>query len=307
MDRLRCIEVFIEVARGRSFSAAAERLGMSKGSVTKYVAWLEELLGAQLLTRTTKNVSPTEAGLSLLENGQEFLERFEQIEATVRHSVKAPRGVLRVGTPPSFGAFHLVPLIAAFSAAHPDIQISLYLDDGRADLVSEGLDLSVRIAPSLKDTSQVAQKLANVPQLLVASPSYLKAKGTPKALEDLSRHNCLVNALKSPTNSWTFIGPEGKASVRVSGTIRSNFGEALRQAAILGQGISMHPTYMVDKDIQEKRLKVVLPGYSPTGLDIYVVFPSRINMPARVRIFLEFLKKRFETASGFLASGSACG
>ena len=297
MDRLRAIEVFTEVARGRSFSAAALRLGMAKGNVTKHVKWLEESLGAQLLTRTTKSVSLTEAGLTLMESGQDLLDCFEGVEAAVRGAVRSPKGTIRVGTPPSFGAAHLVPLVTSFSAMHPDIQFAMHLDDGRADIAGEGLDLSLRIAPALKDTSLVAQKLGSVPQLLVAAAAYLAARGVPQTPEALSQHDCLINALKSPTNFWTFIGPDGKKSVRVSGPMRSNFGEPLRHAALLGHGISMHPNYMVTRDLRENRLQVVLPAYQPTGLDIYAVYPSRRNMPGRVRLFLEFLRERFQNTA----------
>lgn len=304
MDKLKAIEVFIEVAQGLSFSGAAQRLGMAKGNVTKHIAWLEQSLGVQLLTRTTKSVSLTESGLSLLENGRELLDRVDSIDTAVRQSVKEPKGMLRLGAPPSFGAFHLVPIITAFSSAHPDIQVVLYLDDGRTDLVAEGMDMSVRIATSLKDTSQVAQRLAVVPQLLVASPDYLRRRGTPQTIADLAAHECMVHALKSPTNIWTFMGDaqaaggvtSSKSTVRVHGTIRANYGEPLRHAALLGHGISMHPTYMVMQDIQEGRLVSVLPQFRPVGVDIYAVFPSRKNMPVRVRTFLDFLRQWFAAA-----------
>ncbi len=294
MDRLKAIEIFSEVARGRSFTAAAQRLGMAKGNVTKHVKWLEDLLGAQLLARTTKSVSLTEAGLSLLEGGQNLLDGLDALEAAVRGAVKDSKGTIRVGTPPSFGAAHLVPLVTAFSAIHPDIQFALHLDDGRVDIAAEGLDLSLRIAPSLKDTSLVAQKLGSVPQLLVASQTYLAARGKPQTPDDLTGHDCLVHALKAPTNFWTFTGPYGKQSVRVSGSMRANFGEPLRHAALLGQGISMHPNYMVMQDIQDGRLKIVLPDYQPDGLDIYAMYPSRRNLPGRIRLFLEFLRDHFQ-------------
>lgn len=302
MDKLKAIEVFIEVAQGLSFSGAAQRLGMAKGNVTKHIAWLEQSLGVQLLTRTTKSVSLTESGLSLLENGRELLDRVDNIDAAVRQSVKEPKGMLRLGAPPSFGAFHLVPIITAFSSAHPDIQVVLYLDDGRTDLVAEGLDMSVRIATSLKDTSQVAQRLAIVPQLLVASPDYLRRRGTPQTIADLAKHECMVHALKSPTNIWTFMGEKqgqdtiGKTAVRVHGSIRANYGDPLRHAALLGHGISMHPTYMVMQDLQEGRLVSVLPQFRPVGVDIYAVFPSRKNLPVRVRTFLDFLRQWFAAA-----------
>ena len=301
MDRLKAIEIFAEVARGRSFTAAASRLGMAKGNVTKHVKWLESLLGAQLLSRATKSVSLTEAGLSLLEGSQNLLDGFDAVQAAVRGAVTDSRGTLRLGTPPSFGAVHLVPLVTAFSQVQPDIQFALHLDDGRADIAGEGLDLSLRIAPSLKDTSLVALKLGSVPQLLVAAQSYLTSHGKPQTPEDLVHHDCLVHALKAPTNFWTFTGPNHvsksaakmKHSVRVSGSMRANFGEPLRHAALLGHGISMHPKYMVAQDIEENRLKVVLPAYQPVRLDIYAMYPSRRNVPSRVRLFLAFLQERF--------------
>ena len=297
MDRLRAIEIFAEVARGRSFTAAAERLGMAKGNVTKYIKWLEETLGAQLLTRTTKSVSLTEAGLILLADGQDLLHRFEELESRGRGAVSAPKGLIRIGTPPSFGAAHLVPLITAFSDMNPDIKFAMHLDDGRLDIAGESLDLSLRISPSLKDTSLVAQKLGSVPQLLVASEAYLAVRGMPKSLDELLQHDCLVNALKSPTSYWTFAGHEGVTTIRVTGSMRANFGEPLRHAALLGHGISMHPQYMVARDIRENALRVVLPTFQPIGLDIYVVYPSRHNMPGRVRLFLEFLRERFQAAA----------
>ena len=303
MDRLKAIEIFTEVARGRSFTSAASRMGMAKGNVTKHVKWLEELLGAQLLTRTTKSVSLTEAGLSLLEGGQVLLSSFEDIQTAVRGAVTDSKGLIRIGTPPSFGATHLVPLVTAFANAHPAIEFAVHLDDGRADIAGEGLDVTLRIAPSLKDTSLVALKLGSVPQLLVAAPSYLSTRGKPQNPSDLAHHDCLVHALKSPTNFWTFTdaGPPTKCkkSVRVSGSMRANFGEPLRHAAILGQGISMHPNYMVAQDIKDNRLKVVLPAFKPMGLEIYAMYPSRRNMPGRVRLFLEFLKERFANSAGW--------
>jgi DNA-binding transcriptional LysR family regulator len=306
MDRLRAIEIFAEVARGRSFTAAADRLGMAKGNVTKHIKWLEDSLGAQLLTRTTKSVSLTEAGLFLLEDGADLLHRFEEVESRVRGAVSAPKGLIRIGTPPSFGAAHLVPLITAFSDMHPDIKFAMHLDDGRLDIAGESLDLSLRIAPTLKDTSLVAQKLGSVPQLLVASEAYLAARGMPKSLDELLQHDCLVNALKSPTSYWTFTGPDGQTSIRVTGSMRANFGEPLRHAALLGHGISMHPQYMVARDIREKALIVVLPAFQPISLDIYAVYPSRHNMPGRVRLFLEFLRERFQ-AAGDLSYGQTNG
>lgn len=290
------MQVFVEVARDGSFTGAARRLGMSKASVTKHVAWLETSLRARLLHRTTKQVGLTDAGLSTLRSAKALLERYDEIEIDVRDSTRQPKGLIRVGTPPSFGAHHLAPLVIGFAALHPEIQVAMILDDGSANLIAQGLDLSVRIAPALEDASYVAQSLTKAPQVLVASPSYLGRHGAPQSAADLARHNCLVHTLKSPTGLWRFTGPDGsEATVRVRGTICSNFGETLQQAAILGHGISMHPYYMVSDDLAAGRLKALLPQYEPLGLDIYAIFSSRQNLPLRVRRFVEYLKEWSKT------------
>jgi DNA-binding transcriptional LysR family regulator len=292
VDRLTCLHMFSEVARSSSFTAAATHLGVSRASVTKHVAWLERSLGAQLLKRTTKQVGLTDAGLRVLENGLLLLERYEEMGADVRDSVSEPRGVVRVGTPPSFGTHHLLPLVAGFASRHPDIQVAISLDDGRSNLVSEGLDVSVRISSSLEDASHVALPLVKAPQVLVASPAYLERCGHPSSIQDLARHNCLVHTLKSPTHIWAFTGPDGgSTSLRVKGSICSNLGEALQQAALLGHGISIHPWYMVSADIDSGRLVNVMPGFVPAELDVFAIYSSRRNLPNRVQLFLQHLKE----------------
>lgn len=311
IDRLRCIQVFIEVARTGSFSSAARHLGMSRASVTKHVARLEDLLGARLLNRTTKQVGLTEAGLTALDNGQLLLERYDAIETDVLASIRTPRGIVRIGTPPAFGAHHLVPLIAQFTAQHPDIQVMLSLDVGDANLVARGLDLSVRIVASMNDASYIAQHLAKAPQLMVASPDYLKAQGTPTRLADLVDHNCLVHLIKAPTSIWRFTGPDGPASIRVRGSIASDFGEALMHAALDGQGISVHPYYMVSQHLEEGRLVAVLPDFEPDAHDIFVIYSSRQRLPERVRRFLSFLRDwartppQWSTRRSALAAGAS--
>jgi DNA-binding transcriptional LysR family regulator len=265
---------------------------MAKGNVTKHVAWLEQQLGAQLLQRTTKSVRLTEAGVSLFENGKDLLERVERTEAAVRLSVQAPHGALRVGCPPAFGALTLVPLLDEFSAEHPDIQVLLCHDDGRLDLVREGFDLSVRIARRLSDSSLVARKVASVPQCVVAAESYLERNGCPRTPQQLTEHRCLVHTIKSPSNVWSFSGPGGPISVRVSGPLRANFGEALHQAALRGQGISMHPSYMVAGDLRLGCLRALLTDWRPSDMEIYAVFPSRRNLPVRTRLFVDFLQAK---------------
>ncbi len=289
MDRLRCLQVFSEVARSQSFVRAAWKLAISKATVTKHVAWLENSMGSQLLNRNSKQVTLTDAGLRVLESAQDLLERYERLETDVRDSVHLPRGSIRVGTPPAFGIHHLMPVVARFGERYPDIETTVVLDDGRMDLLAESLDLSIRIAPQLEDAAYIAVPLMKAPQVLVAAPAYLARAGRPKTPQDLQRHNCLVHTIKSSSSHWRFEG-EPAQEVRVSGTVRSNIGEALKKSAMLGTGISLHPYYMVSQELQAGTLEVVLPKYTPQELDIYSVFSTRRNMPARVRVLLEFLK-----------------
>lgn len=290
MDRLRCLQIFAEVARSRSFVRAAWQLSVSKATVTKHVAWLENTVGSQLLNRNSKQVSLTEAGLRVLEGAQDLLERYERLEADVRDSVNLPRGSIRVGTPPAFGIHHLMPVVSRFNERYPDIEVSVVLDDGRMDLLSEGLDLSIRIAPQLEDAAYIAYPLMKAPQVLVASSAYLARAGHPRSVDDLQRHNCLVHTIKSAAGVWRFNG-DPPLEVRVRGMVRSNIGEALKKAALLGAGIAVHPYYMVSEELRSGALEVVLPQYTPQELDIYAVFSTRRNMPVRVRALLEFLKE----------------
>jgi DNA-binding transcriptional LysR family regulator len=204
MDRLRCLQVFSEVARCGSFLRAATQLSLSRATITKHVAWLEASMGAQLLKRTSKQVALTEAGARVLASGRELLERYDAIESEVRDAVHLPRGAIRVGTPPSFGAYHLMRLMAEFTRRYPDIEVTVVHDDGRSDLVAEALDLSIRIAASLEDASYVAQPLLVSPQVVVAAPSYLRAHGRPAKATDLVHHNCLVHTVKSGAGVWRF-------------------------------------------------------------------------------------------------------
>lgn len=276
------------VAQARSFTAAAARLGMSRANVTKQISALERQFGTQLLNRNTQHVAPTEAGLLLLDKGGQLLGDFLDIQAGLRRTAANPVGVIRVGVPPSFGAVHLVPAVAAFISQYPGMQIVMCLDRGDAELVRDGLDLSLRIVGALRDASYIARLLVHVPQVLVAAPSYLDRRGVPGSLADLAGHDCLVHTLKSPTGDWKFREGGREVSLPIQGTIMADFGEPLRSAALLGHGIAMHPTYMVADDIAAGRLVVVLPDMEPVGLSIHMVYPQR-HVSARVRVFLDFL------------------
>lgn len=292
MPQLRLIRVFCEVARAGSFTAAARNLGLSKSSVSKHVASLEQSLGVVLLQRSTHNLCLTDAGQSLLDGGLRLLDDYHRLEIELRDSVQSLRGDIRIGVPPAFGSAHLVPATQEFTRQYPETRVDLLLDDGTLDIIRDNLDLTLRIAVGLKDASHISRLLARVPQCLVASPQYIGAHGEPRELDDLRHHNCLIHSAKSPTDVWRFCCGDTTVEIPVRGSIRANFGPALLEAALNGAGISMHPSYMVSDDIAKGRLQVVLADApAPVHLRIYAIYANR-NTPELVRRFIDFLASR---------------
>jgi DNA-binding transcriptional LysR family regulator len=278
---------FVSLVRTKSFTLSARQLGVSRSTVTKLIAGLEERLGVQLLVRSTHHVSVTPAGELFAHEALDILDRINQLHHRVEGESNVIKGTIRFGSPPAFASMHLVKAIGDFRRQHPDVIFDLTADNGQVNVIKEGLDFSIRIAPDLPDMALVARLLTRVPQVLTASPAYLAANGEPHAPEDLTSHQCLVHSIKSPNSVWTF--DEDKV-VNVAGAIRSNLGEALRQAALQGQGISMHPTYMVQADIETGRLVRILPDHQAEQMSVYAVYPQRRFRQRRVIGFLDFIK-----------------
>jgi DNA-binding transcriptional LysR family regulator len=287
MDQLREMEVLLRVARTQSFTSAARQLNVSRSTVTKIIAGLEERLAIRLLERSTHHVGLTAAGKIFVEEASEIVERVERLHQSIGEEQAGLAGRIRLGAPPSFAAAHLVRALRAFQEQHAGVSFNLVADDGSVNVVKEGLDLTIRIAPNLQDTSLVARLLVKVPQTLVASAAYLTSRGHPRTPDDLSHHECLIHSIKSASGSWAF--DEHSIVVPVRGSLWSNLGEALRQAALQGSGISLHPTYMVHEDLQSGRLVRVLPDHAPEPVSIYAVYPERQLRPQRLVVFLNYL------------------
>lgn len=293
MDELRCLRTFLEVARRNSFAGAAQHFGVSRASVSKQIAWLEKSFNTKLINRTTKQMGLTRAGMKVLENASSLIEHYELLHESVNNLSGEISGEIRIGVPPSFGTRRMLPVISEFLDQYPEVTFSVTLLTVRKQetFVQQGLDVGIIIVPVLRDSSHVAISLAQAPQALVASPSYLAAHPPLRTPQDLLGRNCLINLNKSPTGGWTLVGPEGPITVKVSGSLKSDFGDSLKDAAIAGMGISMHPYYMIAEEIESGLLQVVLPDFPPTSLDIYAIYSSRKNMPVRLRLFLDFLRE----------------
>lgn len=294
MERLSDIAVFVQVVDSGSFTAAAERLGLSKAVVSKYVTRLEDHLGARLLNRTTRRLSLTEVGRTFYTRSQVGLQEIEEAEAEVSRLQGAPRGTLRLNVPMSFGILHIAPAIPEFLACYPDLAVDMNLDDRQIDLVEEGYDLAIRIA-ELPDSSLVARRLAPCRHVVCGAPGYFQRHGVPRTPRELGDHNAITYQYQSSAREWHFLAPDGGTlRVPISGTIQMNNSLALREALLHEAGITLTPTFVVGADIQAGRLQAVLSDYKTLELSIYAIYPQHRHLSPKVRAFIDFIAERLE-------------
>jgi DNA-binding transcriptional LysR family regulator len=293
LDRLTGLEVFSKVATSGSLSSAARAMGMSQTMVTKHIAALEARLGIKLFHRTTRRLSITEAGRSYLESSGRILQEIEAADAAIAADRIEPRGLLRLNAPVSFGTLQIAPLLPEFSARYPLVTVELGLNDRLVDLAEEGWDLAIRIG-TLSSSSLIARRIAPCRILVCAAPSYLKARGIPRTVASLAEHNCLGYTLSQrPAYQWVF-GARADVSVKVSGNLRANNGDALRAAAIAGQGVIHQPSFIVADDIRAGTLVALTLDQPTVDLGgIYAVFLPVRHPPAKVRAFIDFIAARF--------------
>jgi DNA-binding transcriptional LysR family regulator len=285
--------VFAKVVEAASFAAAARHFDMSPAMVSKHIQTLEGRLGARLLNRTTRRVSPTEVGQEYYERCLRILSDLEEAELAAGDLQSAPRGLLRVTAPVSFGAHVLAPLIADYLKTYPEVSIDLSLDDPYVDLIEKRFDLAIRIG-TLADSSLIARKLGTLGVVACASPVYLQSKGTPKTPQDLVEHNCLVYNFASAHSAWHFFDRDGKEDVvRVSGGFMASSPDALRTLALKDVGIVLAPDLLVENDLAAGRLIHLLPDYRSQGTAVQAVYPHSQCLSAKTRTFIDFLAAHF--------------
>lgn len=295
MDSLSDIALFLRVLDAGSISAAARQLDLSVAVASKRLQRLERELGVRLLHRTTRQLRATPEGAVLAAQGRVLVEDLEALTGSLRQTGNEVSGVLRLTTSLSFGRQFISPLLPKFLAQHPRVKISISLSDEKVDLVSAGFDLAIRIGV-LEDSALVARKLAANRRVLCAAPAYLQKHGAPQTPADLEQHQCLLltSAQRQP-EVWRLTHRDGdEVSVRGQGRLESNSGDALRDAAIEGLGITLHSTWHIADDLRAGRLQQVLPDWSLVN-GIYAVMPQRRLLPPRVRVFIEFLQAAFDS------------
>lgn len=284
MDRLDELTVLVTVLDSGSLAAASRRLRRSPPSITRALAALEDRVGARLIERTTRRLTPTEAGRTLAAQARAVLGAYAE---AVRDAADAPaRGTVRVTAPVVFGRRHVTPLVATFLDAHPAVTIDLVLADRNLDLVDEGLDVAIRIG-RLADSSLLARRVGEVRQMLVASPSYLAARGSPRTPGDLAGHDAIFSASRPMPIEWRFRDATRTRIVRLAPRLLVNEVEAALVAARLGRGIAMALSYQVADDLAAGTLVRLLPDHEPPPVPVQLVTPGGRHMAPRVRAFLD--------------------
>ena len=291
-DTLQEMAVFAKVVAAGSLSAAARELGSSPAVVSRRLAALESRLGVRLVNRTTRTLNLTVEGSRYYEACTRVLADIQEADAEVAAGRVEPRGALKVALPASFGHQHVAPLVPKFAERYPKVELALSLSDRNVNVMDEGFDVAVCIA-DLRDSSLAARRLAPNRRVVCASPAYLAAHGTPRTPEDLAKHNCLV--VSDFTANWEYKTRDRRStSVRVQGRYACDNWEVLRQWALAGLGIALKSTWDVYRQLEDGSLVVLLPEYTfHSDVAIYAVYPHRRFLPAKTRVFIEFLAESF--------------
>ena len=303
MDRFKQIETFVSVANRGSLSAAAQAERVAPAIIGRRIDALEERLGVKLLVRTTRRITLTFEGSAFLEDCQRILNEFHNAEASVSLGGVKASGHVRVTAPAGFGRRHVAPLLPAFLDANRDVTISLDLSDRLADIVNEGIDVAIRIG-QLDDSSLVGVKLASNQRVVVASPAYLAARGTPRAPADLASHDCLTfGNYGNQARGWLFTIDGRGVALRVSGPMECNDGAVLHEWALAGKGLAWRSMWEVRDDLAAGRLVTVLDEFAAPDNAIYAVFPQRKHLSLRVRMFIDYLKTAYGSTAYWQGGG----
>lgn len=295
MDRLEAMQTFVRVVESGSFSAVARESRTTQSGVSKQVAALEKVLGAKLLSRTTRSLSLTEAGERYFTQARRLVAEIAEAESQLLQGEQQLSGWLRVAASVGFGRLKLLPMIKSFLASHPNVKIDLRLNDGFIDLVEAGIDIAVRIG-ELSDSSLVAKRIGTTQRVLTASRQYLdslpKDLGVPQVPQDLLQHNCIVYSELATQNAWTFTAGPGapepvgtQVTIRAQGNLQTNSSEVIRASVLSGMGIGYSPTWLFEDELASGELIALLPQWPAHPLPIHLVFPAQRRQSAKAQAF----------------------
>ena len=301
MDRFKEIEAFVQVMEHGSMAAAALAAGVTPVMMGRRLDALEQRLGTQLVIRTTRRLSLTDQGASYLDECRQLLARWDEAERAVSARHQRASGHLIVSAPAAFGRLHVALHASSFLKANPDVQLSFNLTDRVVDLVREGYDMGIRIGGQI-DPNFVAIKLASNQRVVCGTPAYFRKRGKPRTLEDLRQHNCLAfNLQGGQQRGWYFLKDGKTVTVRVEGNLDCNDGELLHRWVSEGLGLGWRSTWEIQGQLQNGELVTVLDEFALPAYDIMAVYPQQKHLPAKVRFFIEHLKKVYRPAAYWLA------
>lgn len=301
MDRLDAIKIFVRVAESGNFSAVARELSVGQPAVSKQVASLEAHLGTQLLLRTSRNLSLTDAGRDFYESAVRLIGDLEAAESRVGHGQTSPGGLVRVTAAHAFSRLYILPRLPEFLAKYPNISVEMLVSERTSNLVEEGIDLAIRNGV-LVDSSLIARQIGTTPVVFVASTDYLERRGAPAQPHDLDTHDAVLFMSQDGVRPWRIGGPSGPASYQAQGKFRSNDGEQLREAVLLGLGITQAPLWLFSRDLASGSVRRILTDYEPEPIPINAVRPSGRNMASKVSVFIDFMADLLGDNSGDAAS-----
>ncbi len=293
MDLLKSLRAFEAVVEAGGFAAAAREMGLSRAVVNHQVQQLEAHLGTQLLARSTRKVTPTESGAAFYERSRTILADLDNAVSDLSESHESVRGSLRINAPMTFGTTYLASAIAQFCEQYPDVHCEVTLSDRFVNLIEEGFDVTLRIAEAEYHTSVATEVIGTTERVLCASPAFAKANEL-RSPADLKHVRCLHYGLQQTGQRWQLNGPDGETSVKVNCVMWSNNGDVLRAAALNHQGVVMLPTFVVGAALQSGALQRILPEYSMSPLDVFLLYPRHRHLTRKIRVFVEFLKMQFE-------------
>ena len=291
MDRFHLMTVFVAVAEEESFAAAARRLRMSPPAVTRAIAFLEERLGVRLLTRTTRLVRPTDAGVRYLDDARRILQDADEADEAAAGINATPRGHLAVTAPVMFGKIFVMPVITAYQLAYTETTVSALFVDRIVNLLDEGLDVGIRIGP-LPDSSLRAIRVGQVRRVVCASPAYLEQYGSPKSPVDLAQHRIIAATAVTAGKEWTFAMKNGGSSVRINPQILVNTNDGALEAAKRGFGLTRLISYQVANELAAGTIQTVLTDFEEASLPIHVIHRESRHGSSKVRSFVDLAVER---------------
>lgn len=293
MDRLDCDRILVAVVETRSFTQAARRLGVSPGQASKMITRLEGQLGVQLLMRTTRAVSPTDAGRAYYERIRDLLDELDSLDASVRNASGAAAGRIRLSAPETFGVTRLAPVLIDFVVAWPDIQLDVQFSDRRVNLVDDGFDLAIRIG-NPGDSTLMSRRLCDARIVTVASPVYLAAHAEPHSPADLGSHVCIIDTNFNEPLLWSYGTGGAVAAAPVNGRLRFSNAQACLFAARAGQGVARLPTFVAGEALRDGALVTLLADYEPAPLGVFALYPAGRRLTRKVRVLIDHLTAAFE-------------